>query len=325
MRFLENPNFEFLKVRGIAFAASAIMFAVTIGSLVMKRGPNYSIDFTGGSIVQLRFAQEVPIDEIRDHLASIDAGATEIQRYGAPEEILVRVPTTGDPEAPQKVRDALAAKWPGTELRRQETVGPKVGGELRSAAVQSIVFALFLILAYVTFRFEFRWAVAAVIALIHDVVVTLGALSITDREISLTVIAALLTIVGFSLNDTIVIFDRVRENLRVPTKQPFDRVLNRSINQTLMRTIITSGTVLLTVLALLFFGGEVLNDFAFAMTVGVLSGTYSTVYVATAVVMWWEEKWPRRAKATKTPGPDGRSSRPGKPGKKREPAETVKV
>jgi preprotein translocase SecF subunit len=188
--------------------------------------------------------------------------------------------------------------------------------------LQSIILALFLILAYVTFRFEFRWAVAAVIALIHDVVVTVGALSLTNREISLTVIAALLTIVGFSLNDTIVIFDRVRENLRVPTKEPFDRVLNRSINQTLMRTIITSGTVLLTVLALLFFGGEVLNDFAFAMTIGVISGTYSTVYVATAVVMWWEQKWPRRAKIAKVPGPD---ARPPRAPKKREREEAVKV
>jgi preprotein translocase subunit SecF len=307
MRLLENPNFEFLRVRNAALAVSAVLFAITIGSLVMKGGPNYSIDFTGGSIVQLRFPQEVPIDEIRNHLAAIGAGVSEIQRFGAPEEILVRV--AGDSHDVHKVREALSEKWPGVELRREETVGPKVGGELRSAAIQSIILALFLILAYITLRFEFRWAVAAIAALVHDVVITVGALSVTDREMSLTVIAALLTIVGFSLNDTIVIFDRVRENLRVPTKEPFDRVLNRSINQTLMRTIITSGTVLLTVLALLFFGGEVLNDFAFAMTIGVVSGTYSTIYIATAVVLFWEQKSPRRGKAARVGPPAERSPR----------------
>jgi preprotein translocase subunit SecF len=296
MRFLEEPNFEFLRIRWIAFAASAAMFAVCFGSLLAKGGPKYSIDFAGGSLIQLRFPEAVQVDAIRTRLADLGAADAEIQRFGGPEEVLVRIPNTGGEGTAAQIKDALLTSWPGVELRREETVGPKVGGELRSAAVQSIILALVLILIYITFRFEFRWAVAAVIALVHDVIVTVGALSITDREFSLTVVAALLTIVGFSLNDTIVIFDRVRENLRVPTREPFDRLLNRSINQTLGRTIITSGTVLLTTLALLFFGGEVLNDFAFALTAGIISGTYSTVYVATAVVLEWERRWPRRSK-----------------------------
>jgi len=295
MRFLEQPNFEFLRVRWIAFSLSALLFAITLGSLIVHGGPKYSIDFAGGSLLQVRFPEGVTVDAVRDHLATVGAANAEIQQFGGPEEILVRIPDIGEAGV-ESVKDAIRDRWPDAELRREETVGPKVGHELRGAAIQSIVLALALILAYTTFRFEFRWAVAAVIALVHDVVVTIGALSLTDREFSLAVIAALLTIVGFSLNDTIVIFDRVRENLRVPGRETFDRLLNRSINQTLGRTIITSGTVLLTTLALLFLGGEVLNDFAFALTVGVVSGTYSTVYVATAVVLEWENRWPRRVK-----------------------------
>lgn len=297
MQIVKETRIDFIGKRKIAFALSAILI---VGSLaaVGVQGLKYSIDFAGGSILQVRFPGPVAVDSVRDALAGVDLAQSEIQMFGT-DEVLVRIPDKGPSARADSVAKAvIQTAFPGVEVRREETVGPKVGRELRGAAVQSIVFALFLLLLYVTFRFEFRFAVAAIIALAHDVIVTVGALALIGHEVSLVTIAALLTIVGFSLNDTIVIYDRIRENMRVPSREPVEAILNRSINQVLGRTIITSGTVLMTTLALLFFGGEVLWGFAFALTVGVVCGVYSTDFVATPIVYEWNRRFPRKAKGT---------------------------
>ncbi|HMB70937.1 MAG TPA: protein translocase subunit SecF [bacterium] len=297
MQFLTNAKFDFMSQRRIAMVLSMTVILVGLGSLVIKGGPKYSIDFTGGTLLQLRFPEEVSADQLRTELARVGLGQAEIVRFGAPDEMLVRIQQMTTVAADSVAKDALRERWPDLELRREETVGPKIGGELRGAAGQAILLALALILIYITIRFEFRFAVAAIVALVHDVVITLGVFSLANHEISLAVIAAFLTIVGYSLNDTIVVFDRVRENLRIPTGgRVYAEILNQSINQSLSRTIITSGTTILVVVALLVLGGEVLRDFSFALTVGVLVGTYSSIYVATPILAEWEQRSPRKRK-----------------------------
>ncbi|HMB70159.1 MAG TPA: protein translocase subunit SecF [bacterium] len=303
MRFLSNTNYDFVGKRKMALVLSLVAIAVGIASLVTHGGPRYSIDFTGGSLIQVQFPQATTVEEVREALNASGVANAEIQRFGAPDEILIRIQRTGDTDAMEDVKAALQSRWPDYTNRREETVGPKIGGELRSAAGQAIFLALFLILIYITIRFEFRFAVAAIMALVHDVLITLGAFSLANHEVSLAVIAAFLTIVGYSLNDTIVVFDRIRENLRVPGREPYDQILNRSVNQSLSRTVITSGTTIVVVVVLLIFGGEVLRDFAFALTVGVVVGTYSSVFVATPILVEWEKRRPRR---TKTGTPRGK-------------------
>ncbi|MFN8178512.1 MAG: protein translocase subunit SecF [bacterium] len=296
MRFLKDTNIDFMGIRWWAFALSALTIVIGVGSIVAHHGFRYSIDFVGGSVLQVRFPHAVEVDQIRSAMAEVGLGDIEIQRYGAPEEMLVRIPQTADRTLVDRAKTELGAKFPGMEIRRTETVGPKVGKELRHAALQSIIFSLLMILAYVSMRFEFRFAVGAVVALLHDVLVAAGALSLIDHEMSLVIVAALLTIVGYSVTDTIVVYDRIRENLRVPGKETFHQTMNKSINQVLQRTIITSGTVLMSTVVLMIFGGKVLWDFAFVLTVGVTTGTYSSDFIAAPFVYEWEKRWPRKLK-----------------------------
>jgi preprotein translocase subunit SecF len=296
MRTYRERNIDFVGRRGLAAVLSLIMILVGVGSLVIKGGPKYSVDFTGGSLLQVRMAEIVPIDQVRAKLQEVGYSAAQIQRFGEPNELLIRIPDAGDMTAVDSVKDALRAAWPDLELRREESVGPKIGGELRSAALQAIMFSLVLILIYITIRFEFRFAVAAILALVHDVLITLGVFSLVDHEISLAVIAAFLTIVGYSLNDTIVVFDRIRENLRVPARTAYGAILNRSVNQSLSRTIVTGVTTLLVLVVLFLFGGEVLRDFAFALILGVIVGTYSSIFIATPILVEWQHRAPRKAK-----------------------------
>lgn len=328
MQFLKETRIDFIGLRKAAFALSALMILLSVGAVATK-GLRYSIDFAGGSVLQVRFPEPVAVETVRHALDGVQLGQSEIQRFGEPDEMLVRIPDKGvGARADSVAKRALQDAFPGMEVRREETVGPKVGSELRSSALQSVLFSLLLILLYVTFRFEFRFAFGAVVALAHDVIITVGALTVIGHEISLVTIAALLTIVGFSINDTIVIYDRIRENMRVPTRDPSDVVINRSINQVLGRTIITSGTVLLSTLALLFFGGEVLWDLAFALTVGVTVGTYSSDFVAAPIVYEWDRRFPRKVKGipsvpdagdkpggSKRPASKGSAARKGTPAK----------
>jgi preprotein translocase subunit SecF len=296
MSFFAEANFDFVGKRRIAALISIVLIGIGVASLIVKQGPRYSIDFTGGSLIQVQFPEPVPVDEVRQALNAIGYSEAEIQQFGAPNEMLVRIQNTDDSTAIQDVKEALRDRW-DLVLRREETVGPKIGGELRGAATQAVILALVLILIYLWARFELRFAVAAIVALVHDVMITLGVFSATNHEISLAVIAAFLTIVGYSLNDTIVVFDRIRENLRVPSpRRRYAEILNRSVNQSLARTIVTSGTTIVVVGVLLFFGGEVLRDFAFALTIGVVVGTYSSIFVATPLLVEWEQRRPRKAK-----------------------------
>jgi preprotein translocase SecF subunit len=296
MRFFGKTHLDFVSRRRAAFLLSAIIIGAGLLSLAIKRGPDLSIDFEGGVLVQLKFQGEVDTEDIRGALSDAGYPKAEIQKFRTGDEVLIRAPLVEGADVTEDIKTALSEKFQGNpfDVRREELVGPKVGEELGKNAIWAIIIGLGAILVYVAFRFEFRFAVAAVAALFHDVLVTLGIFSLTGKEVSLAVVAAFLTIVGYSLNDTIVVFDRIREDLRKYHRERYDGVINASINETLSRTIMTSLTTLIVVLFLYFIGGEVLKDFAFALLVGVVVGTYSSIFVASPILVEWYNKSPQR-------------------------------
>lgn len=289
MRLLTNVNIDFLGKRKIAAAISGVVIAAGLFSLLVKGGPALAIDFTGGTLAQLQFSTPTDVGDVRDRLLDYGFSRPTIQQFGEENEILVRLPVEETSEAfRQRLQEALA----GTdfEIRRLESVGPKIGGELRGKALQSVLFALLGILIYITLRFDRYYALGAVAALAHDVLITLGVFSILNLEVDLAIIAAFLTIVGYSLNDTIVVFDRIRENVKIYRKEDFFITVNKSVNQTLNRTIITSVTTFVVVFILYLIGGEVIKYFAFALIIGILVGTYSSIYVASPLMATLEVK-----------------------------------
>ena len=284
-QLLIGTDIPFMKYRRFAYIFSTLCIAATLGWFVVK-GPRYSVDFTGGTLLQIRTSQVVPADRLRAALEAEQVQAELQQMTGTNEnEYLLRFHAQGDPVT--QVQAAVSKHLPGVamELRRNETVGPKVGSDLRQKAMLAILASLGAILLYVGIRYEFKFALGGVAALFHDVLVTLGALMFTGREVSLTVVAALLTIAGYSINDTIVVFDRIRERAKALRKEKHSRVMDIAVNETLSRTVITAFTVFLAALALFIWGGDVLRDFSFAMLVGVVFGTYSSVYVASAIAL----------------------------------------
>jgi len=303
MRFFSGQStIDFLGLRRVAIFFSTLLMLVGVGSLFFHGGPNYGIDFKGGSLIQVKFKQPVPPGEVRAALKSIAIGDFSVQEFGVPEEIIINVEQSGSDEnsVGERVRAALTESYGDSfVVERIEMVGPKVGSDLREKAVLSIIYALCGILLYITFRFEFKYGVAAIAALAHDTFITIGAFSIFDKAFTLPVIAALLTVIGYSLNDTIVVFDRVRENVKLKRGMKLEDVLNLSINQTLSRTLLTSGTTLAVVLAIFFLGGEVIHDFAFALLVGVGIGTYSSIYVASPLLLLWERQVATKRKKKK--------------------------
>ncbi len=290
IQMLIGTNIPFMKYRRYAYMFSSALVLATLVWLVMHGGPHYSVDFTGGTLLQVRLSQVQPADQVR---AALDAGGLrgfELQQMTAENnsEYILRLPPNENRVDPFPiVKAAIEKSHPGVqvELRRTEQVGPKVGKELRSKAFWAILGSLGGILLYVGLRYEFKFALGAIVALFHDVMVTLGVLCFLNREVSLTVIAALLTIAGFSINDTIVVFDRIRERSKTLRKEKHSRVMDIAVNETLSRTVITSLTVAMTALALFIWGGEVLRDFSLAMLVGVVFGTYSSVYVASGLAL----------------------------------------
>jgi len=400
MDFLKDTRYKFIERRKIAFVCSAIVILVGVLSLVIRGGPNYGIDFEGGTLLQLKFLEPIDVSSLRGVLKGIGYGDAIIQKFGSPREVLIRVkdveqssaPDTGvasqivgairsafdEREGEERLLDfnaagpkelalnlmtldafkenegaanslalAIAEKRADAGgqfanmnalssipnmppeaveyfknrayiskfiIARQEMVGPKVGKDLRGKAVLAIFWAVLGILVYISFRFRFRFAVAAIIALIHDIAITVGLFSILDREISLTIIAALLTIVGYSLNDTIVVFDRIRENSKALRSQPLIKQLNASINMTLARTILTSLTTFIVVFVLFVLGGEVIRDFALALMIGILVGTYSSIFVASPVLYEWEtfSKSKMRKKHVSSGRPAAQTVRPSK-------------
>ncbi len=270
---------------------SLILILIGIVSVALHRGFNPSIDFAGGSLVEVRLENAVPLQELRDIMAGAGFTGAEVTTFGSPNEVLIKIKGVEEAaETSERIKQALSESITGqsVEVRRTETVGPKIGSELKTAAFWAVIYSLVGIVVYISWRFEFRFAIAAIIALIHDVLITLGFFSITNREISLAVIAAILTIVGYSLNDTIVVFDRIRENLRIRRRESYEQLVNVSINETLSRTIITSLTTMFVVLCLVVIGGEVIRDFALTLLVGIIVGTYSSAFIASPVLVEWQ-------------------------------------
>lgn len=295
VEFFGNIQFGWLERRRLFFGFSMVLLLIGMVS-ILTRGLRYGVDFEAGAIVYVRFDETVPIDEIREALRAGGAPDDEVQELrgaGSGFNVLIRVGQDLIEEdlgrGRELITSALDQGYAGRfEIVNSESVGPKVGEDLRRQAVLATLYALAGILVYIAFRFEWIYGAAAVFAVFHDTLITLGFFSLFQQEINLTVIAALLTLVGYSVNDTIVVFDRVRENLKVSRKATLDQVLDKSINQTLSRTILTSGLTLVAALAMFIFGGEVINNFAFALVVGVLVGTYSSIAVAAPMVLIYE-------------------------------------
>jgi preprotein translocase subunit SecF len=332
-----DTNYNIIGLRKLAFIFSGILLLIGLLSLTVKGGPKYGIDFAGGIVVQAKFQDNVDVQEIKDALAPIHLPGLSVQRFGetGANEYLMRTSqgTLKAEDVRTKVSEALTQGLSDKtfEIQRLEMVGPKVGADLRTKALEALFYAVLLIAIYISGRFEQRWmtagimaaglalgiyvlqlvslpitylivaamlitiglcwylklnyALGAVVALIHDITITVGIFSLLDKDFDLTIVAALLTILGYSLNDTIIVFDRIRENIHAKTAKTLRDTINISINQTLSRTLLTSGTTLIVVLALFFFGGGVIHDFAFALLVGIFIGTYSSIYVASPILL----------------------------------------
>lgn len=386
MRFIGETHIQFVDFRNKAFVISAVVIVAGLISLAIHGGPDLSIDFEGGTLVQVMFDKPVPINELRGVVEETGFKNSQIQEFGKTNEYLIKVekideagiaaekmlnalnsvaPECGwevvsvkemapglssegrggnlivlsgenippvqelesavreqgvgviaatretddrvafnipflgiEAKASDKLKEGIDRAFPQREIeiRRTETVGPKIGEEMKDRAWAAIIISLFGILVYISWRFEFKFAVGAIIALIHDILITLGIFSITGKELSLVVIAAFLTIVGYSLNDTIVVFDRIRENFSMRRRRSLEKMINASINESLSRTIITSLTTMIVVLFLFFAGGEVIHDFAFALLIGIIVGTYSSIFVASPVLIEWQNRISKRKK-----------------------------
>ena len=304
LAFLHKTKIDFVAKRYLMFAISITLALAGVVSLIVRHGPNYGIDFSGGILIQMSFAKPVAMDEVRSALLTGGLADIELQStmMGTHSSIVIRAKKSAmnQDELSAKVKAIMSQKFAGNELtvERKEFVGPAIGSHLFKQGMLALLFAFLGIVIYVAFRFNSGvWGVAGVMDIVHDVFVIFGIFSILNKEITLTVLAALLTVAGYSINDTIVVFDRIRENLRLLTKESFGNIINISVNQTLSRTIITSLTVFMVALVLFFLGGAVLHDFAFAMLIGVFVGTYSSIYVSSSLVYEWEERKRKRTAA----------------------------
>ncbi len=299
MEFIKpNTRFQFMARKDLFFRGSLILIAISI-VLLAVRGLNYSIDFKGGMELQYQFSSNLSVGDIRSVLKKHGAGTAVVQKIQGENEFMLAFEQAEDLKK-ETITNWLSTAFPmdGVRLRKVDSVGPKVGSDLKKAAVLSIIYALFLILGYIWFRFDLVFSPAAVAALVHDVVITLGILSLFQVSFSLSVIAAILTIVGYSLNDTIVVFDRIRDNLAEFGKLTLEKTIDRSINECLSRTILTSLTTFFVVLMLIFFGGPALHPFALTLSIGVVVGTYSSIFIASPMAIY-AERWLTRRKEVK--------------------------
>jgi len=303
-----GAKYKFMEKRRYAYILSALLVLASVASLVVHRGPKESIDFTGGNLLFVEFDREVDVRAIREATELAAMEGAEVQMAESNHQAIIRFRAAEGDTSSQF--DHLAARLQETAgddlvvtLMSQEEVGPKIGQELERKAANAILYSLVLILAYIAFRFSrISFGLGAVIALFHDILITLGLFSVMNIEVSLTVVAAFLTIGGYSINDTIVVFDRIRENMGLLKRMTFADVIDKSVNQTLSRTILTSGSTLLAVFALYFLGGTVIHDFAFAMLVGIVIGTYSSIFVASALALDISTWWTRRKAARQEGG-----------------------
>lgn len=298
MEFFHGTSFDFMKFRYKAYIISGLLILAGLISMVLKGGLKYGIDFDGGTLIEVKFEKKVKVDEIRSVLSKINLGDSVIQQYGAESEILIRARNKNASEKEgnkieKVIEKALRDNFDNInpiQIRRTEYVGPIAGKKLTSDTIMAVLLSMVGILIYVTWRFEFKYSLGGVMAIFHDVLITLGFFSILNKEISIQVVAAILTLVGYSINDTIVIFDRIRETLPILKRKnmSFPDIINVSINNTLGRTLNTSLTTLLSLTALFIFGGEVLKDFSLALLIGIITGTYSSIYIASPILIDWE-------------------------------------
>ncbi len=288
MQVFTNTRFDFMGKRRLAAVVSIVLIVIAIGSL-FARGLNLGIDFTGGTLVEISTSEAADLDAVREVMSKAGFPEAIVQYFGSAHEVLIRLaPREGlsSADISTQVLEALEKFYPGeVEMRRIEFVGPQVGDELTEDGGLAMLYALLGILIYVTMRFEKRFAAGSVIALVHDVIITIGIFSLFQLEFDLSVLAAILAVIGYSLNDTIVVFDRIRENFRKMRKGTPEEILNVSINQTLSRTVITSTTTLLVLFSLFFLGGEIIHGFALALIIGVVVGTYSSIYIAGSTIL----------------------------------------
>lgn len=287
----ENTNVRFIDYRKMAYVLSLVMIVVSFG-LYFTKGLNYGIDFEGGIMIEIGTEGPANIGAIRSAMSSLNMGDVKVQEFGAPNDVLIRLEhqegLTVD-QVVEQVREVLSSAIYGEiSYRRTETVGSTVSDELISDGIMAVALAIGAVLIYIWFRFEWQFGMGAVVALVHDVILTIGMFSITGLEFNLSTIAAILTIVGYSLNDTVVVYDRIRENLRKFRKKPMDELLNLSINDTLSRTVMTSVTTLIALAALFFLGGEGIHGFSAAMIWGIFVGTYSSIFIASPILLWVE-------------------------------------
>jgi len=298
IEIIKGTNIDFVSKRKYGFIFSAIMVLLSL-ILIFAKGPNFGIDFTGGALLQIRFSESISTSDLRNTLSKIGRENALIQALGNEgTEYIIRTAEEDPVEFAKSLKELLREEYPENpqEILREETVEPKIGKELLVKTLWAIIIALFLILLYVSFRFDYRFGTAAVIALFHDAIITMGILVITQREFSIVVVGALLTIIGYSINDSIVISDRIREKYKKMRKEPYNTILNTGLNEVLSRTVLTVGTTLLAVLALLLFGGSVIADFAFTLLVGFIIGTYSSIFILASIVSVWEERFPKKKK-----------------------------
>jgi len=284
-----DTKIEFVRYRLMAFVLSALLLIGSVGAFI-SNGLNFGIDFKGGTLIEISSDIEIDIAQLREQLTGLNIGEVQIQQFGTPSDALIRVSADeaaesaeGGLSAVESIRNELQGRF---EIRRVEIVGPQVSGELIQTGILAVLAAIVSMLIYIWFRFEWQFSVGAVLALVHDVVLTIGIFSLLQLDFNLSILAAILTIVGYSMNDTVVVYDRVRENLRKFKKMPLDDLLNVAINETLSRTVMTSVTTLIALIALYTLGGEVIRGFTFAMIWGVVVGTYSSVFVASPLLLY---------------------------------------
>jgi preprotein translocase subunit SecF len=327
LRILHGTKIDFIKSWRIALGATVAFIAIGLVALVLHGGLNRSIEFTGGTLLQLEFAQPPNVGDIRSTVDAAGYTGSEIQQFGSAREFTVRTAThtaaagNAVQNTSSEIKAALERRFGAGNVRvlRGEAVSPRVGDELSRNAMIAILISLGITLVYLAIRFEWRFGVAAVIATVHDLLSTLAFLAIMRLEVSLTVVAALLTVIGYSLNDTIIIFDRVRENMKKARPEPLYDVLNRSINETLPRSILTHVTVAAATLSLLLFAGEVIRPFSWIMLFGIVTGTFSSIYIAAPVLLWVEQRWPRSQGGKQGPGARSASAPPPRPSSPRTP------
>ena len=296
-----GTHYDFIGMKKITLWISMLAILVTIGSILYHGGLRNGVDFAGGAVIQVKFPKPADISEVRSALDTSGVKEAVVQNFGGENEFLIRVEKSSeDLEAVSKrIQIALQEHFKGKtpDIQNVQVVGPMVGKDLKQKATWAVVLSLLGIMVYIAFRFhKFSYGLGGVISLFHDIIVTYGAISLLNLEYNLSLMAVILTIIGFSINDTIVIFDRVRENIKKMRKEDLVTIFNESINECLGRTVLTTGTVMISVLILFFFAGRVLHEFTIALIVGIITGTYSTVYIASPVVLFWEEHITSRRK-----------------------------